>query len=118
MKRALFGVLLGGSLSIKISSIAKLHEKPCPGIRGRQIVFDCIRFTRCCALPVPVLNEMPVRKILKGRCVKGRAKLPPREECVEMTVCSPAHLRPSPLKTYQRQTLRSNGNYPNVIFLS
>jgi hypothetical protein len=59
--------------------MAKLHEKPCQDIKGRQIMFGCIHFTCCCALCYQFLNEMPVRKILKGRWCKGRAKLPPRE---------------------------------------
>lgn len=63
---------------ITINSVAKLHEKPCQDIRGRQIMFGCIPFTCCCALCYQFLNEMSVRKILK-QIFKGGAKLPPRE---------------------------------------
>lgn len=58
------------SLSIKISSVAKLHEKPCKDIKGRQIIFGCIHFTCCCALCYQFLKKMSVRKVLEGRILK------------------------------------------------
>lgn len=79
VNKSTLSVLLSLNPSIKISSVAKLHEKPCQDIKGRQITFGCIHFTCCCVLCYQFLNEMPVRKTLKGRCLKGRAKLPPRE---------------------------------------
>lgn len=74
------------SPSIKISSVAKLHEKPCQDIKSRQIMFGCIHFTCCCALCYQFLNEMPVRKILKGKCLK--VELSCHLENIEMAASS------------------------------